>query len=94
METITSKPAVDPTHLGWQQEFHERALQSSCNLKIVFQSLTPTKKIANDQDVRKVTVSKALDSLDVVKCFTEIHGGKQKSVMVNKLIGKVETLKL
>ena len=56
--------------------------------------MTPTKKITNDRDVRKVAASKALDSLDVVMCFTEIHGGKQKSVMVNKLIGKVETLKL
>ena len=26
MEKIISKPAVDPTHLGWQQEFHEKSI--------------------------------------------------------------------
>ena len=52
-------------------------------------------EIADDeQDVRKVTASEALDSLDAVKCFTKIHGDKQMNVMLNELIGKVETLKL
>ena len=52
-------------------------------------------QIADDeQDVRKVTASEALDSLDAVKCFTEIHGDKKMNVMVmlNELIRKVETL--
>ena len=39
METITSKPAVDPTHLGWQQEFHEKSiaefLQSEKSVSII-----------------------------------------------------------
>ena len=26
----------------------------------------------DEQDIRKVTASEALDSLDVVKCFTEV----------------------
>ena len=26
MEKIISKPAVDPTHLGWQQEFREKSI--------------------------------------------------------------------
>ena len=52
-------------------------------------------EIADDeQDVRKVTASEALDSLDAVKCFAKIHGDKQMNVMLNELIGKVETLKL
>ena len=52
-------------------------------------------EIADDeQDFRKVTASKALDVLDAVKCFAESHGDKQMNVMLNELIGKVETLKL
>ena len=41
-----------------------------------------------------LTASEALDSLDHVNCFAEIHGDKQMNVMLNELIGKVETLKL
>ena len=52
-------------------------------------------EIANDEkDVRKVTASEALDILDAVKCFAEIYGDKQKDVMLNELIGKVEKPKL
>ena len=52
-------------------------------------------EIADDkQDVRKRTESEALDSLDPLKCFAEIHGDKQMNVMLNELIGKVETHKL
>ena len=52
-------------------------------------------EIADDeQDVRKMTASEAVDSLDAVKCFAEIHGGKQMNVMLNELTGKVEILKL
>ena len=40
--------------------------------------------------VRKMTASEALDGLDAVKCFAEIHGDKQMDVMLNELIGKVE----
>ena len=42
----------------------------------------------------KVTASKALNILNVVKCFAEIHGDKQMNVMLNELIRKVATLKL
>ena len=44
--------------------------------------------------VRNVMASEALDSLDPVQCFGEIHGDKQINVMLNKLIGKAETIKL
>ena len=38
-------------------------------------------EITNDeQDGRKVTISEALDNLDDVKCFTEIHGDKQMNL--------------
>ena len=40
----------------------------------------------------KLTAFEAIDSLDVVKCFPEIHGDQQMNVMLNKLIGKLETL--
>ena len=52
-------------------------------------------EIADDkQDVRKVTASEGLESLDPVKCFAKIHGDKQMNVMSDELIGKVETFKL
>ena len=52
-------------------------------------------KIFDDEkDVRKVTSSKALDSLDTVKCFSGIQGDKQMNVELNEIIGKVERLKL
>ena len=41
-----------------------------------------------------MTASEALDNLNAVKCFAEIHGHKQMNVILNKLIGKVEILKL
>ena len=40
-----------------------------------------------------MTISEALDSLDVVISFAEIHGDKQMNITLNELIGKVETLK-
>ena len=41
-------------------------------------------EVADDeQDVRKVTASEALDSRDILKLFTEIHGDKQMNVMLN-----------
>ena len=48
----------------------------------------------HEQDVRKMTASEALDSLNAVKCFAQIHGDKQMNVMLNELTGKVEILKL
>ena len=48
----------------------------------------------DEQDVRIVTASEALNSLDAAKCFAETRGDKQMSRMLNELIGKVETLKL
>ena len=49
-------------------------------------------EIADDdeEDVRKVTASEALDSLVTVNCFDEIHGDKQMNVMLNKLIEPVK----
>ena len=46
------------------------------------------------QDVRKVTASEVLVSLDAVKYFPEIHGDKQINVMLNELIRKLGTIKL
>ena len=41
-------------------------------------------EIADDeQDVRKVAASETLDSLDAMKCFAEIHGDKQRNVILN-----------
>ena len=41
-----------------------------------------------------MTASEAIDSLDAVQSFAEIHGDKQMNVILNALIGKVETLKV
>ena len=41
-----------------------------------------------------MTAYETLDSLDAVKCFAEFHGDKEMNVMLNELIGKVETPKL
>ena len=46
------------------------------------------------KQVRKMTASEVLDSLDAVKCFPGIHGDKQTNVMVNELIRKLGTIKL
>ena len=50
--------------------------------------------MVNKMCVRNVTASEALDSLDAVKYFGEIHGDKQMNVMLNELIGKVKLIKL
>ena len=44
--------------------------------------------------MNKMSASETLDSLDVVKCFAEIHGDKQINVVLNELIRKVEALKV
>ena len=41
-----------------------------------------------------MTASETLDSLDAVKYFAVVGRGKQINVMLNELIGEVETLKL
>ena len=95
METITSEPAVDPTHVGWRQECREKSIAEVLQSEDTVLINDSDDEIADDeQDVRKVTASETLDSLDAVKCFTEIHGDKQMNVMLSELIGKVETLKL
>ena len=48
----------------------------------------------DEQDGGKVTISEALDSLDDVKCFTEIDGDKQMNLMLNESLEKVEIIKL
>ena len=52
-------------------------------------------EIAGDeQDVRKVTTSGDLDSLDAVKSFCWDLRRERMNVMLNELIRKVKTLKL
>ena len=87
METITSEPAFDATHVDREKCIAE-VLQSEDTVLI---------NDSDDEitdDVTKVTASETFDSLDAVKCFAEIHGDKQINVMLNELLGKVEILKL
>ena len=83
IETITSVPPVDSTHVDRQQECQEQSIAE------VLQSEDAV--LINDLDDE---IADTLDSLDAVKCFTEIHGDKQMNVMLIELIRKMKTLKL
>ena len=92
-ETIKSEPAVDATH--WRKECREKSIAEVLQSEDTVLINDSDDETADDeQDVRKVKASEALDSLNAVKCFAEIHGDKQMNVMLNEIIGKVETLKL
>ena len=90
-ETIRSGTAVDSTHVECREQSIADVLQSE---DIVLINESDEEIADGEQDVRNVTASEALDSLDAVKCFTEIYGDKQMNVMLNEVIGKVEILKL
>ena len=92
METITSAPAVDSTHVDRRQECREESIIGVLQSEDAVLIYDQDDEIADN--VTKVTVSEILDSLDAVKCFTEIHGDKQMNVMLIELIGKMKTLKL
>ena len=92
MEIIRSEPAVDPTNVDWRQECRKKSIAEVLQSEDAVLINDSDDKIADD--VTKVTASEVLDSLDAVKCFTEIHRDKQMSVMLNELIGEEETLKL
>ena len=80
METIISVPAVYSTHVDRRQECRGESIAE------VLQSEDAV--LINDLDdeivdsVTKVTASEILDSLDAVKCFTEIHEDKQMNVIL------------
>ena len=95
METITSEPAVCPTHVDWRQECREKNIAQAFQSEGAVLINDSDDEIADDeQNVRKVTASETLNSLDAAKCFAEIHRDKQINVMLNALIGKLETPKL
>ena len=73
VETITSESAVDPIHVDWRQECREKSIAEVLQSKDTVLIKDSNDKITDDeQDVRKVTGSEALDSLDAVKCFAKI----------------------
>ena len=89
---ITSEPAVYPTHVDWRQDCREKSIAEVLQLEdTVLINDSYVEIVDDEQDVRKVTASEALDA---VKFFAETHEDKQMNVMLNKLIGKVETRKL
>ena len=51
-------------------------------------------KLAFLKIAAKLSAFEAIDSLDAVKCFPEIHGDQQIKLMLNEFIGKLETLKI
>ena len=94
-ETIRSGTAVDSTHVDWRQECREKSIADVLQSEDTVLINDSDEEIADDeQDVRNVTASEALDCLDAVKCFAEIYGDKQMNVMLNEVIGKMEILKL
>ena len=94
LEAITSEPAVDPRHVDWRQECREKSIAEVLQSEDTVLINDSDDEIADDeQNVKKVTTSEALDSLNAAKCFAEIHGDKQMNAILNELKGKVETLK-
>ena len=71
-ETVTSVPAVDPTHVDWRQECHEKSITEVLQSADTVLINDSDDEIADDeQDVRKVTASEALDKLRVVGSFMQ-----------------------
>ena len=67
-ETITSEPAVDLTHVDWRQECCEKSVADDFQSEDIVLIYDFDHEIANDeQEVRNLTTSEALDSLDTVK---------------------------
>ena len=95
VQAIRSEPAVDVTHVDGRQECREKTIAEVFQSKDTILINNSDDEIAGDvQGVRKMRTSEALDRLDAVKCFAEIRGDKHMNIMLNELIGKVETLKL
>ena len=66
VDTVTSETAVDPTHVDWQQEFREKSIAGVLqSVDTVLISDLDDEIPDDEQDVRKVAASEALDSLDV-----------------------------
>ena len=83
VETVISEPVVDPTHVYRRQECREKSIAEVLQSEDTVLINDSDDGITDDeQDVKKVTASEALDSHE------------QINVMLNELIGKVETLKL
>ena len=82
-------------HTYWRKECREKRTTEVLQSEDTFLIKDSDDEIADDkQDVRKLTASEGLESLDAVKCFAKIHGDKKMNVMLHELIGKVETFKL
>ena len=66
METITSELAVDPTEVDWRQERREKSIAEVLQSEDAILINYSDDEIVDDkQDVKKLTASEALDSLDV-----------------------------
>ena len=83
-ETNTSETAADPVHLDWRKCAEKKSiaeiLQSEDTILI---NDSDGEIVDDEQDIRKMMASAALDSLDAVKCFAEIQEDKQMNVMPN-----------
>ena len=93
---ISTLMARHVAHVDWRQECRKKNVVEILQSKDTVLINDSDDEIDDDdeQDVRIVTASEALNSLDAAKCFPETHGDKQMNRMLNELIGKVETLKL
>ena len=91
---LTLRNSAETIQVDWRQECREKniaeVLQSEDTVLI---NDLEDETADHEQDVRKMTASEALGSLNAVKCFAEIHGDKHMNLMLNELTGKVEILK-
>ena len=95
-ETVKSEPAVNTQNIDRRQEFCERSTAEVIHLEDVASSVNESGDEADELDEGKITltVSEALESLDEVKNYIQVHGGNEMNMMLNDLIGRVEKLKL
>ena len=89
---LTLRNSTEAIHVDWRQECREKSIAEESEDTVLINDLED-KTADHEQDVRKMTASEDLGSLNVVKCFAEIHGDKQMNLMLNELTGKVEILK-
>ena len=95
-ETVRSELAVNTQNIDRRQESCERSTAEVIHLEDVASSVNESGDEADELDEGKITltVSEALESLDEVKNYIQVHGGNDMNMMLKDLIGRVEKLKL
>ena len=97
-ETVTSEPSIDPLDVDWRQTCREKSINEviqdvTC---VEVDTVQNDSSSGEDEDIATniVTSSEALQCLDGVKRYAEVHGDVLLNNMLNELIGKMESIKL